>query len=171
MFLFEDVFSYLNIITVHELNIFYHRLIKSFKSGQNSVNNFGSRIRHITLFGLTFLMNIMSCLGAFSTLRSSWAMSLGMLTCLSLLWLSWRSIRVWRISCTIRRIPASWTSDMRSKGSRKAEGKALTISMVLYLVATFSKVFINIVWRRTSRDSLQYNKTFILSFIFIHQKE
>ena len=106
----------------------------------------------------TLRMNMISCLGAFSTLRSNCAISFGIRTGCSLAWLSWRSIRVWRISWTMRLMPASCTSDIRRSGSRNAEGNALTISTVLYLVATFSNVFISIVWSSTSRDSLTKGK-------------
>lgn len=58
------------------------------------------------------------------------------LTCFSLFMLSCLSIRVWRISWTMDLIPGSFTRDIRSSGSRNAEGNALVISTVLYLVAT-----------------------------------
>ena len=72
--------------------------------------------------------------------------SLSVLSCLS--------SSVCRISCTIRRMPGSCTRDMRSKGSRKDDGKAFTISTVLYFVATFSNVFISIVCSNTSFEPL-----------------
>ena len=74
------------------------------------------------------------------------------LTIRSFLLLSCRSSSVCRISCTILRIAASSTLDILMSGSKNAEGKALVISTVLYLVATLRRVFINMVCRVTSRN-------------------
>ena len=80
------------------------------------------------------------------------------LTDRNLLELSCRSSNVCKISCTIRLIPGSFTRDMRNSGSRKDDGKAFTIRTVLYLVATFSKVFMSMVCSNTSLESLKGNK-------------
>ena len=46
-------------------------------------------------------------------------------------------------------MPGSATNDILSSGSRNAVGKALDMSTVLYVVATFSRVFISMVCRLT----------------------
>ena len=66
-----------------------------------------------------------------------WYLDDANLTALSLSRLFWRSSSVCRISCTIRRVAASWLSVIRNNGSRNAAGKAFDIKTVLYFVATY----------------------------------
>ena len=70
-------------------------------------------------------------------INTVWYLDDANLTAFSLSRLFWRSSSVCRISCTIRRVAASWLSVIRNNGSRNAAGNAFDIKTVLYFVATY----------------------------------